>query len=1007
MSERTLFEQDIGSLVEQWLLQMESRGWPRERLEPFLSVGVQVFADLVTILSQSDWRENAFSALRIWRFLADQMNLTLKEKTDLFLSLRDYVVTVLKERLSDEEEARRRVEETWKEGLLRLAERAEVAAESARRRYEALFRQSPDPCLLMELNKRMTVVETNEAIRKLTGYAAEELIGRSAVPLIAEEWRDAFQNSLSELKATGFVHLEELWLQHKDGSRFPVQATGLQLLLDGHPMGLWTFRGSSLIRQIQERLMHQMTEATAELKTALERERYRARQTALIAQIAARALTAFNEQAVYDVAAEALREHLEIYDVALFSVDKEKGELVLRAHSGAYQRLMEEGYRQALSEGLVGFAARTGQPVVVNDVTQDPRYLQAGEEEKATLSEMVVPIKVQGEVVGVVDLHSERKDAFDEEDLNLAKTIADQMALAIEAIRHYERVQMFRELNQQIVESLPDAVALLDEKFRVVAVNDAFCWRICQRAREFVLGVSWQEVIPQDFQTSLEKTFNLTLDQVVSAALTENREFFLPEIPFRDIWMDLRVIPVRGATRKRVMLYVRDASLRVRRIYQLQNVMEIGQAMEGTTDIDRLLYAILTAATAGPGLGFNRAFLFLYDRAENVLKPALAVGPLTAEEAYATWASLAAERKTLTDFLSASVDMDRIYNTPIMQRVRPIKIALEDDNLLVESLTRRQLIRITNPISNEKIPESLRGVLTEHEAVCVPLVVQEEPIGIILADNPFSGHPITDESLNLLRVFTASASVAIRNAQLIRDLKDSLAREQEMKQKLDLASRLAAIGDMATRIAHDLRNPLVSISSLARQVQRRVSDLNMVQRNIGLIVDEVTRLERALKDLLDFAVPKASFLAPLNLAEVIKELAEVYRPGAQVAGVELVTELPLDGALVLADRHQIERVFFNLWNNAVEAMPEGGRLTVRLWSDHQNVYVSISDTGQGIPPEQINDVFKPFFTTRKNGTGLGLAICKSIVDEHGGSLTVESELGKGTTFLIRLPIFRS
>ncbi len=994
-------------ITSRWIADMEGLGWSRDRLEVLLPVGVQIFSELLDVLSGSDFLERARPLLRIWRFVADQMNLNLQERTDLFLRLRPYVLEELKKRLAEGSEAEKRVEVVWEHALIRLMAHAQSAVESARQKYEVLFRNSPEACLLVLMDDQGTVVEANEATSRLTGYDSSELIGKSALQLLPEKERPSYLWALRQLKETGFVRVENGLLHRKDGTAIPVEINGLVMTVDGHPFCQCIIRDLSQRVRLEEQFRERMSQEREALLATLERERYQARQTALLAQIAERALTALNEQAVYDVAAEALKEHLGIFDVALFSVNQEKSELILRAHSGAYQHLLEKEYRQPVTLGLVGESSRTGQPVLVNDVTQDPRYYQATENETATRSELVVPIKVQGQVVGVVDLHSDRKDAFGTEELNLARTIADQMALAIEAIRHYERVQMFRELNQQIVESLPDAVALLDEKGRIVAVNETFCWKLCQRAREFVIGSLWQKVLPSELSDAIFKKFNTTLDQFFEMALTENREFFFPEIPYSDIWVDFRVIPVKGASRKRVMFYVRDASLRVRRLYQLQNVVEIGQAMERTTDIHRLLHAILTAATAGPGLGFNRAFLFLYDRTENILKAALAVGPLTAEEAYATWQRLSSERKTLSDFLSASVEMAEVFNSPIMQRIRDVRVPMDDSNLLSEALKNRQLIRINRPFEEPRLPERIRSILTDREVVCVPLVVQDEPIGLILADNPFSGHPITEDSCQLLRVFTASASIAIRNAQLIHDLKASLAREQEMKRKLDLASRLAAIGDMATRIAHDLRNPLVTIGGLARQIQRRVPDVDLVSRNIGMIIDEVSRLERGLKDLMDFAGPKTPSPSPLNLSEVIHDLAEAYRPGAQAARVELVTELEPNPPPVMADRAQLERVFFNLWINAVQAMPEGGRLTVRLWTEGRDVVITVSDTGKGIPPERLEDVFKPFFTTREDGTGLGLAICKNIIDEHGGSLAVESEVGRGTTVIIRLPAFIS
>jgi signal transduction histidine kinase len=451
------------------------------------------------------------------------------------------------------------------------------------------------------------------------------------------------------------------------------------------------------------------------------------------------------------------------------------------------------------------------------------------------------------------------------------------------------------------------------------------------------------------------------------------------------------------------MIHIRDASLRVRRIYQLETLMAIAQAMESTYEINRLLHAILTAATAGPGLGFNRAILFLIDKTEKVLKTAMAVGPLTAEEAYATWARLAAERKTLWDFLREYPGDEAVRQTPLMQYVQDLVIPLNEENLLSLCLSRHEPIRVANPMNEPRLPEKLRTLLGDAEAICVPLVAQEEWLGVIVADNAFSRHPITEESERLLRLFASSASVALRNAQLISELKESLEREQKMREQLVHSERLAAIGELAAKVAHDLRSPLVTIGGYARQLQRNPSDPERVRRNIQIIVDEVEKLERQLRDLLDFATPKEPKPKKINLSELISRLAEIHRPSMEAAGVQLMVDFPPEPLFVMVDEIQMERVLLNLWRNAVEAMPEGGILSVRLWREGDFVKISIRDTGVGIIPDELPNIFKPFYTTKSTGSGLGLAICKKIVDEHRGQIEVESTIGKGTTFTITLP----
>ncbi len=994
-------------VVNQWFQELQDRG-----IRPLPSMSLRevtenAIASLLDSLTRPDWKDAARPNLRVLRFLADQLNLPLEQSLEIFLRLRRHIVRALSLLLENPSEAYERIETVWDEGVLSLTAHRQTATQTAlelaHRKYQALFEQASDAFLLIRMDEIGTIVEANPAATNLTGYSPEELLGMSALKLAPVEELEKFRDALQELRQKGHVRRPSIGVRRKDGMMVIVDLSATLLVLDGDTYALCIARDVTEQRKMQQRLESVVTHRTKELAQALERERYRAAQMAVLAQIAAEALEAVNEDSVYQAAANALKEHLGLYNVALFAYDKDRHELILKACRGAYEEVWSPVYRQSADVGLLGLAVRTGEPVLVNDVTRHPDYFQATPAESVTRSELVVPIKLHGEVIGALDLQSEQVDAFDEQDLQMAQAVADQVAHALEAIQHFNRVRILQELNEQIVENLPYAVALMDDKGNLVIANEQFCQEICRRPREEVIGRHWKEIVPDELQKSLLANHFPSLDEAISAAVHHRQDFFFPEVPYGDVWLDIRVIPIRGAQHHRVMIHIRDASLRVRRIYQLETLMAIAQAMESTYEINRLLHAILTAATAGPGLGFNRAILFLIDKTEKVLKTAMAVGPLTAEEAYATWARLAAERKTLWDFLKEYPGDEAVRQTPLMQYVWDIVIPLNEENLLTLCLSRHEPIRVANPMNEPRLPEKLRTLLGDAEAICVPLVAQEEWLGVIVADNAFSRHPITEESERLLRLFASSASVALRNAQLISELKESLEREQKMREQLVHSERLAAIGELAAKVAHDLRSPLVTIGGYARQLQRNPSDPERVRRNIQIIVDEVERLERQLRDLLDFAAPKKPRLKKVNLSELVSRLAEIHRPSMEAAGVHLMVDFPPEPLFVMVDEIQMERVLLNLWRNAVEAMPEGGTLSVRLWREGDFVKISIRDTGVGIIPDELPNIFKPFYTTKSAGSGLGLAICKKIVDEHGGQIEVESTVGKGTTFTITLP----
>lgn len=1005
---KSSIEEMARHITNQWFKELQDRG-----IRPLPSVSLKeattdIIASLLDSLTSPNWQDAAQTNLKVLGFLADQLNIPLEQSLEVFLRLRRHFVRALTILLGSSAEVYERVETVWDKGILNLTSRrqatTQVALELAHKKYQTLFEQASDSFFLIRMDETGTIVEANPAATQLTGYSLEELQGMSALSLAPKEEMEKYRVALFELKQKGNIRLTGIGLKRKDGMTVFVDLSVTLLTLEGITYALCIARDITEQQRMQRRLETVVAHRTKELAQALERERHRAAQMAVLAQIAAEALEAVNEDAVYQVAAQALREHLSLYNVALFAYDKNTHELLLKACWGAYEKVWSQDYRQSANIGLLGLTVRTGEPILVNDVTKHSDYFQATPAEAATRSELVVPIKLHGEIIGVLDLQSEQFDAFDEQDLQMAQAVADQVAQALEAINHFNRVRNLQELNEQIVENLPYAVVLLDEQGKVVTANEQFCQVICNRPREGVIGVFWKEVIPGELQRNLIANQSPSLDEAIAAAIQHRQDFFYLEVPYGDTWVDIRVIPIRGAQQNRVMVHIRDASLRVRRIYQLETLMAIAQAMESTIEINRLLHAILTAATAGPGLGFNRAILFLMDKSANALWAAMAVGPLTSEEAYATWARLSVERKTLWDFLREYPGDEAIRQTPLMQYVRDLVIPIEGDNLLKFCLSCHEPFKIPNPLNEPRLPERLRTLLGDSEAICVPLVAQEEWLGVIIADNAFSRHPITEESERLLRLFASSASVALRNAQLITQLRESLEREQRMREQLVHSERLAAIGELAAKIAHDLRSPLVTIGGYARQLQRDPSDIQRVKRNIQIIVDEVERLERQLRDLLDFAAPKKPKLQKLNLNELILRLAEIHRPSMEAAGVQLVVELSNEPLFVMADEVQMERVLLNLWRNAVEAMPEGGTLSIRLKRENNLVKLSVQDTGMGIIPDELPNIFKPFHTTKNFGSGLGLAICKKIVDEHGGQIEVESMLGEGTTFTITLPL---
>jgi len=233
-----------------------------------------------------------------------------------------------------------------------------------------------------------------------------------------------------------------------------------------------------------------------------------------------------------------------------------------------------------------------------------------------------------------------------------------------------------------------------------------------------------------------------------------------------------------------------------------------------------------------------------------------------------------------------------------------------------------------------------------------------------------------------------------------RDLRERKRLEEELLRH----ERLAVLGKMVAHISHEIKNPLLLIGGFAQQLERVPQIPEDSHRKLTLVREEVARLEKFLGDLTAFTRTAPTKKVSGDLLALIKEVAELMDGAFKAAGVDFRLEAPAHVPSFPFDPGQIRQVLLNLMKNAVEAMPQGGRLTVSVDLQDRDVILTVTDTGCGIPPEHLPSLFTPFFSTKEKGTGLGLTICRGLVEQHGGGITLESQVGRGTTCTIRLPL---
>jgi len=236
------------------------------------------------------------------------------------------------------------------------------------------------------------------------------------------------------------------------------------------------------------------------------------------------------------------------------------------------------------------------------------------------------------------------------------------------------------------------------------------------------------------------------------------------------------------------------------------------------------------------------------------------------------------------------------------------------------------------------------------------------------------------------------------------------ARAQErrrLEDKLNHAERLASLGEMIASVSHEIKNPLGIIRSTAEILNKRLKDQAPANKHLSeIIITETSRLNNIVREFLDFARPQVPQFTKGLINDLIETVEEFMQP--EFAKYRITVENSLDSGLgpMNLDQNLLYRAFLNLFVNSVQAMPDGGTLSIStsLSTKTKNqVIIRVKDTGVGISKEKLAMIFAPFYTDKNRGTGLGLAIAKNIIEEHNGSIAVESGLGKGAAFIISLP----
>jgi len=314
------------------------------------------------------------------------------------------------------------------------------------------------------------------------------------------------------------------------------------------------------------------------------------------------------------------------------------------------------------------------------------------------------------------------------------------------------------------------------------------------------------------------------------------------------------------------------------------------------------------------------------------------------------------------------------------------------------------ILRSINPEAESVLGVRARDYLGKHWQELFYHDEWEQIIGLLESKTSFYDIEISPGSSGKhhLRVSMIPVRARERADGMVIFLRD-MGEVKGLQAEVRRSERLAALGRLVAGMAHEIRNPLNSISGYSQHLKGKFGSDTSEGKVLEVIVKEVDRLNRVITDLLDFSRPREPELELFDLSDIARStLALIARESAS-QGVTVVEELPDAQVMVMGHADTLKQLLLNLSLNALQAMPDGGVLSVQTGTSGTRPYLKVSDTGPGIPEEKMEIIFEPFFTTRESGTGLGLAIVHRIVLDHGAEIRVESSPGAGATFIVRFP----
>ncbi len=576
-----------------------------------------------------------------------------------------------------------------------------------------------------------------------------------------------------------------------------------------------------------------------------------------------------------------------------------------------------------------------------------------------------------------------------------------------------EKLTKSEELLKKITTAARDAIILAKDDGTILYCNDSI-ERIFGYKKVEILARNIEILLPpknrETFRTRYNQFKNGTLQPktiIETNALKKDETIFPVEVSWSVIFLDEEfhyLAIVRDRTEK-----VRLEEKLAKELDKLKKLLEFDSFLQSTTDLSLILDTVLVTVTAGAGFKYNRAFILLIEEESDFLKGVTAIGPSDARQAGLIYHDIASQNLTLADLIISHHKNRHNYDQEVNNLIKKIYINYKEDLFFTHLFESKSIIQTKK---SKMYPDPyITGILNNNDLTFIPLTVNNLPIGIIIVDNFITHQEISEDDIELLQLYANRVAFAVYKARLndalnkeIEKTKKASIQITQINNRLIQTEKMAAMGEITSEIAHEIRNPLVSIGGFARSLLKNLEIENQNYDLLRIIADESQRLENILSNVLNYARINKLVTEKRPILDAINQAIKLLEYHKQEKNLDIVIKHPKNDIILNYDYEKFIQIFFNLIKNAMQASDENDKIIISVEQILKKVIIRVKDYGSGIKAEHLDAIFNPFFTTKSQGIGLGLSIVKQIINNHGGEINFITEEGKGTEFVINLDI---